>query len=312
MVPQHPPMTLTPSSVTKPWWYSASWAGREVVVHLAVDHRRQAGVGQARDRHPAVLGQVAEVLVHLGRAGGAVEADDVGAHGLQGGEGGADLGAGEHAPGELDGDLDLDRDLAAGRGHRPPAADDGGLGLEEVEDGLDDEQVDAAVEQAPGLDLVGVAHLGEADLAERRELGAGADGAGHPPGSVGRGEPVGHLLGDLGRLAVELVGPVGDAVLVERDRQRPERVGLHHLAADLEERPVEVGDHVGPGVDEDLVAPLEGRPAEVVGRQSPELEVGAGGAVVDDDPLADGVEIAAHVAIQANGTARAARSAFAC
>ena len=36
--------------------------------------------------------------------------------------------------------------------------------------GLDEEQVDAAVEQAAGLDLVGVAQLGEADLAERRHF----------------------------------------------------------------------------------------------------------------------------------------------
>ena len=49
------------------------------------------------------------------------------------------------------------RDLAAGLGHGPPAADDGGLGLEEVLDGLDDEQVDAAVEQPGGRLLVAVA-----------------------------------------------------------------------------------------------------------------------------------------------------------
>src|SRR5947199_385759 len=46
--------------------------GREVVVHLAVDHRRQPGVRQARDRHLAVLAQVAQVLVHLAGTGGAV------------------------------------------------------------------------------------------------------------------------------------------------------------------------------------------------------------------------------------------------
>ena len=93
--------------------------GGEVVVHVAVDHRRQAGVGQARDGQPGVLGQVAQVLAHLGRPGGAVEADDVGPHGVEGGEGGADLGARQHAAGELDGDLDLERDLASGRGHGP-------------------------------------------------------------------------------------------------------------------------------------------------------------------------------------------------
>ena len=55
------------------------------------------------------------MLAHLGRAGGAVEPDDVGAQGVQGGQGGADLGAQQHAAGRLDGDLDLEGHLAAGR-----------------------------------------------------------------------------------------------------------------------------------------------------------------------------------------------------
>ena len=71
--------------------------GREVVVHLPLDHRREAGVGQAGDRHAGVLAEVAEVLAHLGGPGGAVDADDVGPHGVERGEGGADLGAREHA-----------------------------------------------------------------------------------------------------------------------------------------------------------------------------------------------------------------------
>ena len=41
--------------------------------------------------------------------------------------------------------------LAAGLGHGPAGADDGGLEAEQVELGLDDEQVDAALEQARGL-----------------------------------------------------------------------------------------------------------------------------------------------------------------
>ena len=61
--------------------------GREVVVHLAVDHRRQAGVGQARDRDRAVGREVAERLAHLGRPGRAVEADDVDLHGVERGRG---------------------------------------------------------------------------------------------------------------------------------------------------------------------------------------------------------------------------------
>ena len=91
-------------------------------MHLAVDDRRQAGVGEARDRHAGVLGEVAQVLAHLGRAGGAVDADDVGlACASMAAQRGADLGAGQHAAGELHGDLHLQRHLAAGGGHGPAA-----------------------------------------------------------------------------------------------------------------------------------------------------------------------------------------------
>ena len=95
-----------------------------------------------------VLGEVAEVLAHLAGTGGAVEPDDVDAERVDGGEGGADLGAGEHRAGHLDGDLGLDRHVAADGGHGPAAAVDGRLQAEQVVLGLDEEQVDAALEQA--------------------------------------------------------------------------------------------------------------------------------------------------------------------
>ena len=148
---------------------------RQVVVHPAVDHRRQAGVGQDGDRCGAVLRQVAEVLAHLGRAGGAVEADDVRVQRLERREGGTDLGAHQHPPRRLDRHLHLDGNVAAGLRHGPPATDDGGLGLQQVLHRLDHEEVDAAVEQPFGGQLVAVALLDEPDLAERRDLGSGPE-----------------------------------------------------------------------------------------------------------------------------------------
>ena len=50
---------------------------------------------------------------------------------------------------------------------------------------------------------------------------------------------------------------------------------------------MQLGDGVGPGLDEDLVAALEVRASEVVRSQVEELEVRAGGAVEDDDTLAN-------------------------
>ena len=93
--------------------------GREVVVLAPVDDRRQAGVRQAREEGAAVLGEVAEVLGHLRRAGRAVQPDHVGVHRLERGERGADLGAEEQAAGGLDRDLDHHRHLAARRWPSP-------------------------------------------------------------------------------------------------------------------------------------------------------------------------------------------------
>ena len=208
------------------------------------------------------------------------------------GEGGGDLRAGEHAPGELDGHLGLDGRLPADRGHRPAAAVHRRPQREQVEHGLDDEQVDAAVEQRLGLDLVGVAHLGVADLAERGELGAGADGARHPPGAGGGREVVGDPPGDRCAGGGQLVGAVGDPVLTERDGERSECVGLDDVDPGGEEGTVEVLDDVGAGDVQELVAPLEGGAAEVVSGEPGPLQRGAGGAVEDHHPVAHRLQVA--------------------
>ena len=161
--------------------------GGQVVVHLAVDDRRQPGVGDHRDRHAAVLGQVPDVLAHLAGAGGAVEPDHVDAERFDDVVRGADLGSRQHRARQLDGDLCLDRHLSPDGGHRPPARRNRCLEAEQVELRLDEEQVDATVEQTTRLDLVHVAQLGEADVTERRHLRAGTHGAGHEPWRVGAG-----------------------------------------------------------------------------------------------------------------------------
>ena len=83
----------------------------EVVVHMAVDHAGQTGIGDAGDRHAGVGGEMSEVLSHLDGTGRAVDADDIGTQGIDGGERGGDLGAREHATGEFHRDLHLQRHL---------------------------------------------------------------------------------------------------------------------------------------------------------------------------------------------------------
>ena len=52
--------------------------------------------------------------------------------------------------------------------------------------------------------------------------------------------------------------------------------------------------HVGTGCYEDLVATLEIRSSEVVGREIPKLKVRACGAIEYDDALAQGLQKSGH------------------
>ena len=118
------------------------------------------------------------------------------------------------------------------------------------------------VEEPGGRLLVAVALLGEGDLARgRRSWCPGR--ASRPPSD--RRRPAGVTSRAMrADLAASSRVRCGQAVLGQHPGQRPEAVGLHHVAADVEEGPVQVGDHVRPGVDQDLVAALEGGAAEIV------------------------------------------------
>ena len=227
------------------------------------------------------------------------EPDHVDLHGVEDGEGRADLGAGQHAPGQLDRHLRLDRHLAAECRHGPPAAVDRRLDREHVELGFDEEEVHTSLEQTKGLLLVRGAEVGVGDLPERRELRPWTHGAGHPPWSLGRGELVPHGARQFGCLTVQFAGPVGQSVFSQHDRRRAERVGFDHVGAHLVERAVQLGDRVRPGLDEDLVAPLEVGTSEVVRTQAEELKVGARGAVEDDDALVQCPQVVAGGRVEA-------------
>ncbi len=263
-------------------------------MHPAVDDRGQPGVGKRRDRPGRVPRQVAQRLVHLDGARRAVDPDHVGAHRLEGAERGGDLGAGEHSAGEFDRHLDLQWHGDAGRGHRPPAGGESRLGAQQVELRLDEEQVDATLEEGHRLDLVGVAQRGVADLAEGGELRPGPHAAGDEARVIGRRVAVRDLPGELGGPAGELGRTLGDLVLGEHDREGAERVGLDDVHTDVEERAVEVLHDVRACHDEHLVAALELRSAEVVRSELAQLQVRAGRAVEDDDALGQQVEVSGH------------------
>ena len=129
-------------------------------------------LGRHGDGDAGMGREVAERLAHLGRAGGAVEPDDVEVAWPRGRSGRRR----SRCPAACGRSVSMVTwtwigHVAAGGGHGPPSAVDGRLGLEQVEHGLDDEQVDAALEEGRRLLLVGIPQLGVADLAEGGELG---------------------------------------------------------------------------------------------------------------------------------------------
>ena len=231
------------------------------------------------------------MLLHLRRAGGAVDPEHVGPHRSDRHERSPDLAADEHPPRRLHRDLHLERHGPSRHLHRPTAGDHRRLDLEEVHARLDDEQVDPTFEEAGGLLLIGVAQFGEADVAEARKLGAGADRAGDEASATVGGVAVGDLPGEAARRNVQLVRLVGDVVLVEHGREAAEARRLDGVDADVEEGRVHAADLVGPSETQHLVAALQRGTPEVVGGEVEPLDVRAERTVEHDDPFGDGVEV---------------------
>jgi hypothetical protein len=152
------------------------------------------------------------------------------------------------------------------------------LGVQRIEDRLDQEDVGAAGDQRADLLDVRRLDLIERDDAEAGVIGIGrvgerhgqrADRSGHePPLPIGAADLVGplaalasrdlvdlvrevpeelvldDLLVELRILAAAVLARVVDEELALRDARRSERVGLDDVRAGFEEAPVDVADHV--------------------------------------------------------------------
>ena len=91
---------------------------------------------------------------------------------------------------------------------------------------------------------------------------------------------------------------------VEHGGERTEGVRLDDVDADVEERRVQVPDHVGTGEAEDVDAALVRRAAVVVERRLAEMEVRADSAVEDDDTLVHLVQERHPIRLPAGPSAR--------
>ncbi len=157
--------------------------GLQRIDRLPVHVERQPGVGDAGNRQAGVLAEDADRLAHVLGAGGAVQADDVDAHAFEDGERGVHVRAEQHAPGGIQRDLRLDRQVGAGLVEGFVDAGDGGFDFEDVLRGLDEQQVHAALDQTDGLLAEDIGQFVEGDVGEFGVIGGGqfarwADGTG--------------------------------------------------------------------------------------------------------------------------------------
>ena len=160
---------------------------------------------------------------------------------------------------------------------------EGGLGVEGVECGLDEEDVRAAVEQAACGFGVGGDKLVEGDVAvagvvhvggDGERLVGGAEASGDEAGLVGIA--VGVVVGDFSRqsrrFAVYFVHAVLEAELGEAVAGGGEGVGGENVGAGVEVLALDVADEVGLGEDQNVYAALE---VVVVGGELVASEVGS-------------------------------------
>ena len=264
--------------------------GRKGVLRAVRPELRQAGVRHDGHRHRGVLAQVTQMLAHLRRTGGAVQSDHVDPERLDGRQGRPDLAAEQHGAGGLDRDVRDDRDPHAQLLHGGLRAQDRGLDLEQVLAGLDQHGVGTAVDHAERGLGVGIAQRAERGVPERRKLGSRTERAEHEPAHPvpARSHLVGDLAGEGRALVREFPNPIRDVVVGQIREVAAEGVGLHRVRTGLEVRAMDGTQHVGAGVVEDLVAPLE--PTEVVQREIRRLQHRAHGAVADDNALVQRIE----------------------
>ena len=105
---------------------------------------REPGVGQDRNQLARIKAQEAHCIVHLFRASGAVEADDVHVERFEGGEGGADLSTEQHGAGGFKRDLHRDWQALTGFRHGIEDADQHGFRLQQILTGFGEQNVHAA------------------------------------------------------------------------------------------------------------------------------------------------------------------------
>ncbi|CAM2147897.1 hypothetical protein PT2222_10327 [Paraburkholderia tropica] len=211
-------------------------------VEAGVAHRvRQARVRVARHVGVAQLREFGDIRAHERRAERAVQAERERLRVTQRIPERLDGLTRENAArGVGDGARDHDRQVLAGVLEQLVEREQRGLGVERVEDRLDEEQIAAAVHQRLGLLVVRAAQFLERHVARARIVDVGRDARGLRRRSdrardearlVGRRVLVARGAREFRRLHVHLDGEFAHAVVVLRHRGRAERVGFDDVRA---------------------------------------------------------------------------------
>ena len=137
------------------------------------------------------------------------------------------------------------------------------LGVQRVEDGLDQQQVGAAVEQAIDLFAIGLAQIVKGDgaiagIGYIRRDRRGAVGRTQRAGDKARlavfgAYPLGSGAREFGAIAIELIGEVRHVVVGLRDRGRGEGVGRDDVGAGAQIIGVDIFDRLRLGQDQQIV-----------------------------------------------------------
>ena len=288
VVPQQPPIRLTPSSATKRSSQLASSAATQRIMRVAIDQFRQPGIRQHRQQSGPVVRQPADMLGHFLRAGGAVQPHQRHVQRVQHRSGGGDVGADQHRAGGLHCHLREDRHVAAGFGTRDLGAVHRGLHLQRVLAGFHHDRIHATRDKAAALLRQRRFQRVIGDVAEARQLGAGADAAQHPA-MPAVAEFRRRLARQLAGDAIDFEGAVGELEFVQRDRGAAEAVGFHHVGAGGEIAAMDVADHVGARQVQDLGAVLPA-PEVAVDVERQGLNMRAHGAVGQQDGITQDIE----------------------
>ena len=233
---------------------------------------RAEGVGEAGVRIAGGVerrdgGELLDVRPHLRGAERAVDADAERRRVRDGVPEGLDGLPAERAPrGVGDGHGEHHREAEVVIGEVLLDGEDRGLEVQRVERRLREEDVDAAVDEAAHLLVIGIDELVEAHAAERRVVDVGRERGGavgrpHRAGDEARAllrrDGVGGAAGDLRGFEVDVVDGALEAVVAHRDRLGVEGVGLDDVGARLEVLAVDLFDDARPREAEEVVGALE-------------------------------------------------------